>query len=388
MRIVFVTETYPPEINGAAITAARAVNYLRACGHEVQVVRPRQTGEKAPEPESQAGNERQWLTAGCPIPMYPGFRFGWASAAAFRARWRPAPPDLVHVATPGPLALAALRAAQQEGIATSADFRTNFHHYCGHYGMPWAEPLVLAYLRRLHARADVTFVPTRSASQQLAAQGFKSLEVVGRGVDAHRFSPVWRDPVLRAAWGARSIDPVFLYVGRLASEKNVHLALATYREVKKRTAGARMVVVGDGPQREALQAEFPQVQFVGTRRGDDLARHYASADVFLFPSQTDTFGNVTLEAMASGLAVVAFNVAAAAEHLRDGLTGCLARDPSPLNFAVAALRALPHAAPYSPLRRRARLAALTTDWTRVLSSFERRLCDVASARVVMHAALA
>jgi glycosyltransferase involved in cell wall biosynthesis len=382
MRIVYVTETYPPEVNGAALTAARAVGYLRACGHDVEIVRPRQpTDGDRPSP-------RQWLTAGWPIPMYPSLRFGWASASAFRARWAEAPPDLVHVATPGPLGASALRAANRAGIATSADFRTNFHDYCRHYGLPWAEPLVLGHLRRVHARADVTFVPTRGLRDRLLRRGFINLDVVGRGVDAHRFSPVWRDDALRASWGAQASDPVFLYVGRIASEKNVRLALATFNEVRKRWPRARMVVVGDGPQRPALQQEFSDVHFAGIQRGDALARCYASGDVFLFPSRTETFGNVTLEAMASGLLVVAYDVAAAREHVLDGVNGCLARTSSATAFAVAAMRALPHAAPDSAMRRRARVSVLTTDWRGVLGAFERRLRDVAAARVVGHAALA
>jgi glycosyltransferase involved in cell wall biosynthesis len=383
MHIVYVTETYPPEVNGAALTAARAVGYLRACGHEVELVRPRRPGEKA-----SAASHREWLTAACPIPMYPTLRFGWASAASMRERWRRRVPDLVHVAAPGPLGAAALRAAKAEGIACTADFRTNFHAYCHHYGLGWAYRWVIGYLRRVHANADVTFVPTRSARDQLRSYGFGNLDVVGRGVDAHRFSPAWRSDGVRAAWGAGAKDPVFLYVGRVAAEKNVKLALATFVQLRTRYPRARMVVVGDGPERAELQKKFPDVVFAGTQRGDNLARIYASADVFLFPSLTETFGNVTLEAMASGLLVVAYNLAAAAEHVQDGVNGCLARAPSPVGFAVAALRALAHAQPDSSLRRRARVAALAIDWSSVLSAFERRLADVAAARMVPHGALA
>jgi glycosyltransferase involved in cell wall biosynthesis len=149
------------------------------------------------------------------------------------------------------------------------------------------------------------------------------------------------------------------------------------------------VVVGDGPQRARLQAAHPGVRFAGTLRGDELARHYASADLFLFPSQTETFGNVTLEALASGLAVVAFPLAAAQDHLRDGHNGLLARDLSAPAFTVAALRALAHGSPDSALRQQARTTALALDWTSVLGRFERRLCDVATTRLLSsHAALA
>lgn len=382
MRIVYVTETFPPEINGAALTVARALAYLRACGHDVQLVRPRQPGEPPTD------THWEWRTAGCPLPMYPSLRFGLAAASQFRARWAASPPDVVHVATPGPLAWAALRAARAEGIATTADFRTNFHSFCAHYRAAWARPLALAWLRRVHGLADETFVPTRECRDELRSLGFDAVELAGRGVDAHRFCPAWRDEGLREALGIAPEAPLFLHVGRLAPEKNVELALQTFLRVQSRCPDARMLVVGDGPLRGALQQSHPHAVFVGTQRGDELARHYASADVLLFPSRTETFGNVVLEGMASGLAVVAYDQAAAHEHLRDGITGLVAEGPSSGAFVVAALRALPHALPGSALRRRARSAALTLDWPSVLAVFERRLCGVVAQRLMGDAALA
>jgi glycosyltransferase involved in cell wall biosynthesis len=232
-------------------------------------------------------------------------------------------------------------------------------------------------------------VPTRAGRRELMGHGFDAVDVVARGVDPHHFSPVWRDDALRREWGAGEHDPVLIHVGRLAAEKNVGLALRSFEHLRAQHPNARMVVVGDGPQRARLQAAHPGVRFAGTLRGDELARHYASADLFLFPSQTETFGNVTLEALASGLAVVAFPLAAAQDHLRDGHNGLLARDLSAPAFTVAALRALAHGSPDSALRQQARTTALALDWTSVLGRFERRLCDVATTRLLSsHAALA
>ena len=385
MRIAYVTETYPPEVNGVSLTAARAVAHLRLRGHAVQLIRPRQRGEVA---HHSAG---EWRTAGGPIPLYRDLQFGWLSAGALRRQWRRVPPDLVHVATPGPLAWNALRAARQTGIATSADFRTNFHAYSRHYRLGWLEPVVLGYLRRLHAMANVSFVPTPALQRDLAAHGFDRLKVAGRGVDAVRFDPCHRDVSLRQAWGVDADARVLLHVGRLAPEKNVGLALRVYEQLRLYRPSLRMVVVGDGPQRAALQRAHPDVLFAGMQHGDALARYCASADVFLFPSLTDTFGNVVLEAMASGLATVAFDAAAASVHLMHGRNGWLAAPGDEDAFVKAASRAVIDAAPDGPVRWQARQSALKADWPSQLDAFEQGLKTAVMqhhAEQVQHAALA
>lgn len=378
MRIAYVTETFPPEINGVSLTAERSVAHLRAAGHAVQLIRPRQPGEAARR------DTDEWRCSGARIPMYPDLRYGLVLPAGLRALWRDTGlPELVHVATPGPLGWAALRAARGLGLPSSADFRTNFHAYCGHYGLGWLEPVVFGYLKRLHGMADCNFVPTPELQRQLAARGFERLQVLGRGVDARRFTPERRDLRLRRDWNAGPDDRVLLYVGRLAPEKNLGLALQTFERLAARRPGLRMVVAGDGPLRGALERTHPAVRFVGMQTGTALARHYASADVFLFPSLTDTFGNVTLEALASGLAVAAFDTGAAGQHVRDGISGCLAPACEGLAaadaFLAAATRALDASAPDGLLRMEARLAALQADWAGVQRRFEQTLLQLAAA---------
>lgn len=379
MRIAYVSETFPPEINGVSLTAERTLAYLRGCGHQVQLVRPRQRHEPALD------SADEWRTAGGPIPLYRALRFGWASVAEFRRRWRApgAAPDLVHAVTPGPLGFAALRAARLEGIATSADYRTNFHAYSRHYRLGWIEGAVLGYLKRLHAMADCTFVPTAEQARQLHEAGFDRLQVVGRGVDTADFGPVWRDPWLRRSWRVQPQEPVLLHVGRLAAEKNVQLALDTYERLRQAQPALRMVVVGEGPLRRRLQAEHPTVRFVGAQRGTELARHYASADLFLFPSLTETFGNVVMEALASGLAVVAFDTAAAGQHIHHGLSGWLAAPGDDRAareaFLASAQQALAHWHPRDPVRLQARQAALRAGWDGVLHGFEMRLRRLAGS---------
>lgn len=368
MHIAYVTETYPPEINGVSLTVSRTVSWLRANGHRVSLVRPRQPHEMP------CDSRDEWRTPGLPIPLYRDLRMGLAWPGRLRDRWRADPPELVHVATPGPLGYAAAAAARRLGLPLTLDFRTNFHAYSRYYRLGAFEPLVFHYLRRLHRQGDCSFVPTHALREALHGQGFGPVETVGRGIDTEQFSPRWRSAELRARWGAA--DPrarVLLYVGRLAPEKNVTLALRAFVAARRLLPSLRMVLVGDGPSRAALQAEFPAAQFVGVQRGHDLAQHYASADLFVFPSLSETFGNVTLEAMASGLMVVAYDAGAAAEHVQDNVTGLLVPPDDGNGFIHAVSRGVAMAERLLPLRERARQHALTQGWDAVLQGFEQRL---------------
>jgi len=373
MRIAYVTETYPPEVNGVALTAARAVSYLRQRGHVVDLIRPRQGHETA------GARIDEWRTSGCPLPMYADLRFGLATAAALKRRFETGGVELVHVATPGPLAWQALRAARSLALASSAEFRTNFHQYCRYYHLGLVAPLALRVLRRLHNAVDRTFVPTRALERELGAAGFERLAVVGRGVDTSRFSPRHRSLELRLDWGVPADAPLVLYVGRVAAEKNVALALEAFAAARVASPAAHFVVVGDGPQREALEAAHPDVRFVGARHGELLAACYASADLFVFPSLTDTFGNVTLEALASGVPVLAFDVAAAAEHVLDGVNGRLIAPDDDAAFAAALRELVGDPARLAAMRGPAVEAARRATWDEVLARFETQLQDTLHA---------
>ncbi len=383
LRIAYVTETYPPELNGVAASAARVVEQMRLRGWAVDLVRPRQPHERARDDDDEL------RTASLPIPMYPDLRLGLVRSERLMRRWRARRPTVVHIATEGPLGQAALRAAQRLALPVTSDFRTNFHAYSRHYGLAWAEPLVLAYLRRFHNRSQRSFVPTEAMKSMLEDAGFERLEVVGRGVDAERFSPAHRDPQLRSAWGLRDTDPAVLYVGRLAAEKNVQLVFDGFRALSQRARGARLVIVGDGPLRARLVREHPEAVFTGPQRGEALARHYASSDLFLFPSLTDTFGNVLLEAMASGLMIVAFDAGAARAHMSHGRNALLVPPGDRQSFVATAGAAGTQQEALAHLRRAARASALTLGWDAVLKRFEASLLEVAQqVETPRHAPLA
>ncbi len=381
VKLALVTETYPPEVNGVAMTLSRLVAGLAARGHEVEVVRPRQDGEgKIPGRERRAGRITEWLTPGLPIPFYHTLKMGLPVWGALRRRWAAAPPDLVHVATEGPLGLAALRAARRIGLPVTSSFHTNFQHYGRHYGLNKLRAAIMAYLRWFHNRTACTMVPTDELRAQLSAHDFSRLVVIARGVDTDLFSPKHRREALRASWGAAPGDPVFVYVGRLAAEKNLGLVVDAFSLMQKTEPRARCVLVGDGPERAALEKRFPQFCFAGMQRGPELAAHYASADVFVFPSTTETFGNVVTEAMASGLVVLAFDYAAARQHIRTGVNGATVPLGEAGAFLAEAENLLAHRGSWPALRAAARAAALDITWDKIVTCFERELLQAQAGK--------
>ncbi len=316
MHIALVSETYRPEANGVAMTLGKLVDHLARSGHTVDVITP-----AAREP----GDEANVVTVpGLDLPGYPGVRFGLPAVRRLSSRWHHERPDVVYIATQGPLGWAAVRAARRLQLPAVSGYHTHFADYSHHYGLGFAAPLLEGYLRRFHRRTALTLAPTPVLADQLRRAGFGIVDVLPRGVDTAQFSPEHRDRGLRASWGVMPGTNVVLYVGRIAAEKNLDVAVRAFRAIQASDPHARFVFVGDGPLRESLKERHPDFIFTGTLTGDALAEHYASADMFLFPSLTDTFGNVVMEAMASGLTVVAFDSGAAAEHIRSFSNGVVA----------------------------------------------------------------
>ena len=332
MRYAIVTDTYPPEVNGVALTLQTYVEGLRARGHTVEIIRPAQPGERIGH---NAGDTL--CIRGLRLPLYRALRIGLPAGRRLQAHWRRQRPDAVHVATEGLLGMSAQRAARALGIPVVTALHTRFDLYMADYRLGLLRPLALAWMRRFHAAADASLVATRPLATWLQQQGVPHAVVLPRAVDCTRFDPALRDTALRATWGLEPGGLAVIHVGRIAAEKNLGLALRAFRELQQRRPEARMIFVGDGPQRAALQRQHPDILFAGTRHGRDLGRHLASADLFLFPSRSETFGNVVLEAMASGVPQVAFALGAAAEHLCDGRHGaCVDGDDE--DFIDAALR--------------------------------------------------
>lgn len=317
-RIALVTETWPPEINGVAMTLSRLVEGILKRDWDVTLIRPVQE-EKV---EIQIA-VKEILVTGMPLPGYDSLRFGFPAFRVLYNLWSRSRPALVHIVTEGPLGFAALVVARHLKIPVITSFHTNFHSYCRHYRLNWLRKIAAFYLRHFHNASALTLLPAESMRQSFVESGYRNLEVLGRGVDTHLFSPHRRDHDLRMSWGVHEEDLVALYVGRMAPEKNLEMVAKAFSALKLVNLSARMVWVGDGPELAHMAHAHPDHIFLGARTGEELARCYASADIFIFPSMTETYGNVIVEAMSSGLAVVAYDYAAAGLNIQHGENGLL-----------------------------------------------------------------
>src|SRR5687767_13235142 len=285
LYVAMVTETYPPEVNGVARTVGLMAEGLQKRGHSVQLVRPRQNGHD--HAASGPGFE-EILGRGIPIPRYTQLKMGLPAKAELFGHWSRRRPDVVHIATEGPLGWSALAAARRLGIPVATDFHTNFHAYSRHYGLAWLARPVAAYLRNFHNRAACTMVPTRQIAEELGALRFERLRVVGRGVNPQVFHPERRSPELRATWGANERTLVALCVSRFAPEKNFPLVIEAYEAMRHERPDVKLVLVGDGPMSETLRKRKVGCVIAGRLVNGKLSAHYASVDVFLFPSTTET----------------------------------------------------------------------------------------------------
>jgi phosphatidylinositol alpha 1,6-mannosyltransferase len=311
MRVALITETFLPDVNGVATTLCRLLEHLQRSGDQALVFAP------LGGPTSYAGAEIVPLH-GVPLPMYPELKLTPPQPGITPALRR-FKPDLVHLAGPAMLGPTGRYVAQALRLPLVAAYHTDFPGYSAHYGLGWMRSLAYRYLRWVHNSCALTLCPSLATLADLRAHGFRRLRLWRRGVDTERFHPRYRSMAWRESIGAQPGETLLLYTGRLAMEKRLDLladALAGLERV-------RLVLVGDGPARPALERRLAgrPVHFTGFLRGQALATAYASADVFAFPSDTETFGQVIQEAMASGLPVVAARAGGAPDLVRDGVNG-------------------------------------------------------------------
>ena len=334
MRIGLVSDTYTPQVNGVTTVVRRIASLLRAQGHEAMVVAPRYPTSTAPP------DLRELRIPSLAFPLYPDIRLSLPPFRQVGDFFDAAPPDLVHVHTEGALGLAGRRWALRRGAPLVTTFHTNFPEYSRHYGVGFLEPLVWRWLRWFHRPARVTFTPGQAVRDDLVRRGLPHATLWGRGVDPHFFHPGRRDHSWRR-WLAGGDDTVIvLHVGRLAHEKNLGVLIDAWRQTYDALGQrATFVVAGEGPEARRIESRLPFVRLLGFLPREDLATLYASADVSVFPSHTETCGLVALEAMASGSAVIAADAGGFRESIQNGTTGLLvpAHEPQGYRDAIVAL---------------------------------------------------
>lgn len=358
MRIALITETFLPNVNGVVTTLCRLLEHLRDHGHEAMLL--------APEggPACYAGAEVVPLR-GMPLPVYPELRLT-PPQLGITAHLRRFRPDVVHLAGTVALGVAGRHAARQIGAPLVGVYHTDFPAYTAHYGLGGLRALLYGYLRWVHNSCAVTLCPSSATIADLRTHGFRRLRRWTRGVDTARFHPGHRSEAWRTAVGARPGERVLLYVGRLAAEKRLDLLA----EMLPRLANTRLVLVGDGPARSALEARLAgaPAYFTGYLSGDELATAYASTDLFVFPSDTETFGQVIQEAMAAGLPVVAARAGGTLDLVRDGVSGALFMPGNAADLCrrVAELLAAPAQA--AAFGAAGRAATEQRSWPRVLDA--------------------
>lgn len=371
MKIALITETFPPEVNGVAMTNQRLVRGLLGLGHEVLLVKPRRSDGASTLESGLTILE----TPGIPIPNYPGLKIGIPAPGQLENAFEDYEPEVVHIATEGPLGFSALLAARQLGVPATSTFHTNFQDYCADYGAAFAGEIMLKYLRWFHNLCAATTVPDRGLIERLKKAGLKRLKMLGRGADTQLFDPAKRSAELRASWGANEKTPVALYVGRAAAEKNIPFVIETWAKARKVTPELKMVVVGDGPVLKRLKRKWPEVHFAGMRYDEDLATHYASADLFLFASESETFGNVVIEALASGLVTLTYDYAAGRQFISHGQNGYLVAKGDEDRFVERTMELLQQRKNWQPIREAARETALTYPWSGTIETFSNILTE-------------
>jgi len=287
-------------------------------GHEVKIYRPDREDLPTSDPDYQ-----QIAMPGMNIPGYSLLRLGWPARRRLTRYWQQDRPDLVHVVTEGPLGATGVSAALDLGIPVTSSFHTNFHAYTKNYGFALMNRLVLWWLRRVHNRTRRTFAPTDELCEELTGMGFNDMSLLSRGIDIECFSPSRRSNELREEWGVQPGERVVLHVGRMAPEKNYELLFKVYAAMREEDPLLKFVLAGDGPVKEQLMKEHPECIFAGFYSREEIGRYYASADLYIHASLTETFGNVLTEALASGLAGAGFDYAAGRQFIRDGENGLL-----------------------------------------------------------------
>lgn len=358
MRVAIFSEVYWPMVSGVSLVIQRLADTLEARGHTVRVFTP-----EYERPASQPDVPHVHRVPSRPLFLYPDVQWGFPDWPQLREQFAAFRPDLVHVATEFAMGSAGVRLAREYGVPVIASAHTDYERYAARYHLDWLMPAGWGYLRWFYGHAVRVLCPSRRYERHLQLRGVRHTGLWSRGVDSGLFTPARRSEAVRAEFGLAPGQPMVLYVGRLAAEKNLLLLLEAWRMLGARADTPRLVLVGHGPLEAQLRAEAPpQVILAGQRRGDALAAAYASADVYVMPSSTETFGNVLLEAMASGLPSVAARAGGPLDFAVHGDNAWLVAPDDAEAFTAGMTRLLDDAALRQHLAIGARATAVERSW--------------------------
>jgi glycosyltransferase involved in cell wall biosynthesis len=375
MRVTLVTETYFPQVNGVSRTLSELVRFLRESGDQVQLIYP--------DYGVAVDRKHVHTVRSIVVPFYKELHLPLPPFGSVHRAIESFQPDMIHIATEATLGWSVLRRALRRRLAVVSSFHTNFDQYSNHYGVGWARAAIWRYLRWFHNNTSETYVPSETTIAELEGLGFERVVLWRRGVDSLLFRPERPGSLgVRRALGWAPEDVVISYVGRIAPEKNVDYLADALAIVASRRPNVRILLVGDGPSRSALGQRLNSIaHFAGYRQGEDLSDHYAASDIFAFSSLTETFGNVVLEAMASGLPVVAVKAGGVGETVQPGSTGILI-EPSqpPATFAAALLELIDRPQQRTEMALAAREYAVSQSWDAIMAALRERYQRVIDER--------
>lgn len=325
MRIAYFTDSLPPLTDGVS----RTLSYLKKTLESEKLVYKFYSPFRPVDPE-WSGNIYKIISV--PFPLYARYRISLPSFHDLEYSLNKFEPDIIHVCSPFLSGLAAYRYARRHRIPVVNSFHTRFISYCKYYGLEWIEPYGWRYLRWFYNRGDLNFVPSATTIDELRDMGFMNLTLWARGIDIKMFSPAYADRSLKEKWSGDG-RAVALFVGRLVAEKDIDVLLDAHSILRQKGIDYHLVLVGGGPLKQKIEKNAPDIILEGHLEGEALSRAYASADFFVFPSTTESFGNVIQEAAASGLPAVGAAEGGVRDLIRHGETGFLAKPKNASDFA-------------------------------------------------------
>jgi glycosyltransferase involved in cell wall biosynthesis len=360
MKIAIYAGTYVKDKDGAVRSIYQLVDSLKKSGHDVAVWSPDISPQEDPSVELHK-------VPSVPVPLYPDYRLGFYLNRIGQELDRFAP-DIIHISTPDIVGRKFLQYARKKGIPTGSAFHTDFPSYLSYYRLGFAEKLLWDYLVRFYNACDVVLAPNESTKNKLDSKGIRNIALWSRGIDRKLFDPARRSVTLRRSWNAEG-KTVFIYAGRFVLYKDIEVVISLYRRFMDEGYGdrVRFVMLGSGPEEERMMRQMPEAVFAGYLTGEALPEAYASGDVFLFPSTTEAFCNVVLEALASGLPAVVSNEGGCMELVNRSRAGFVARAGDVDSFFAACLRLLQDGATLSEMKALGLEFVEDKSWSRINS---------------------